>query len=163
MARQTEELEFTPGESGPVVEWMAHLRDARDGWINLMPGIDGDEDDDPPSPSFFSSLFGSTQPPVTMCTWMPPRGGRHPGDEVTVGVLHPRGRHAVAQLRDLGVSLPGGWRVRQDHARRGLVVMIPDVVGDRTVLDWALRAGTALAAADLTGSWKARVYLPGRP
>jgi hypothetical protein len=162
MARQTQEIEFTPGQPEPVVGWMAHLRDARDGWINLMPGIPGDEDDDPPSPTVFSSLFGSARPLVTMCTWMPPRGGRHPGDEATVGVLHPKGRHAVTQLRDVGVALPGGWRVRQDHARRGLVVMVPDVVADSTVLDWALRAGTALAATDLTGSWKARVYLPGR-
>ncbi|HEX3947345.1 MAG TPA: hypothetical protein VHW47_06545, partial [Acidimicrobiales bacterium] len=138
------------------------LAEVRDGWINLLPGVPEEEADEQPSPSFFSSLFGSAQLPVTMCTWMPPRGGRHVGDEFSVGVMHPRGRHAVTQLRDLGVAVPGGWRVRQDHARRGLVVMVPAVVAITTVLDWTLRAGAALAMTELTGSWKARIFLPGR-
>jgi len=160
MARRVEEVEFVPAAPQPVLDWMGRLARARDGWINLMPGVDGAEVDESRRPSFFSSLFGSAQPPVTMCTWMPPRGGRHPGDEITVGIMHARGRHAIRQLADQGISLPPGWRVRQDHARRGLVVMAPDVAPSVGVLDWALRAGSALTAVDLTGSWKARVYLP---
>jgi len=160
MARQVEELEFVPLDAQPVLDRMDRLAKARDGWINLMPGV-REEVDDSPRPSFFSALFGSAQPPVTMCTWMPPRGGRHPGDEVTVGIMHPRGRYATRQLNDLGVSLPPGWRVRQDHPRRGLVVLVPDVAAHAAVLDWTLRAGAALTSMDLTGSWKARVYLPG--
>ena len=160
MARRVQEVVFSPADPQAVLDWMGRLARARDGWINLMPGVDDPDSDDPPRPSVFSSLFGSAQPPVTMCTWMPPRGGRHPSDEVTVGVMHPRGRHAIRQLQEQGISLPPGWRVRQDHGRRGLVVMAPAVVADTLVLDWALRAGAALAAMDLTGSWKARVYLP---
>ncbi|HVX22709.1 MAG TPA: hypothetical protein VHB02_15275 [Acidimicrobiales bacterium] len=169
MARRVQEVEFVPAQPQPVLDWMGRLARARDGWINLMPGVvdagadaGAAEGGDPPRPSFFSSLFGSAQPPVTMCTWMPPRGGRHPGDEVTVGIMHPRGRYAVRQLAERGVGLPPGWRVRQDHARRGLVVMAPDVAPDAAVLEWTLRAGAALAAVDLTGSWKARVYLPAQ-
>ena len=142
---------------------MGHLADAHDGWINLMPGVEGDEADEPSVQTPLSALFGSAQAPVTMCTWIPPKGGRRPRDEVAVGIMHPRGRFAVSQLRDLEVRLPEGWRVRQDHARRGLIVLVPLIVPHRVVLDWTLRAGAALAMVPLTGTWKAKVFLPHAP
>lgn len=134
---------------------MRRLATARDGWINFLPGVP-EEAVDAPSGGVFAALFGSAQPPVSMCTWMPAHGGRGQ----TVGVMHPRGRAALSQLSSMGVTLPPGWQVGQDHGRRGLVLRPPQATPLDAVLDWLLRAGAALAMVPLTGTWQARVYLP---
>ncbi|MHB8218712.1 MAG: hypothetical protein ACYDHU_00090 [Acidimicrobiales bacterium] len=163
MARPMEEIEFVPADTARVEAEMTRLAGARSGWINLLPGVDADDPDagdEPHRPSPVSALFGPAQSPVTMVTWVPPSGGRRPRDMVKVGIMHPRGRHAVAQLKDRGLTVPGGWQVRQDHARRGLIVEVASGVPHSQVLEWAIRAGELLAAAPLTGSWQARVYQP---
>ena len=160
MGRRVVEVEFVPEAAGVVVDHMARLAAAEDGWINLLPGvIEDDESEGPERPSALSALFGSPQAPVSMGTWFPARQDRRPR-EVTLGIVHPRGRRAVDQLRGMGIALPGDWRVRQDHARRGLIVLVPRSVPHPVVLDWALRAGEALATAPLSGSWQARIYEP---
>jgi hypothetical protein len=95
-----------------------------------------------------------------MCTLMPPRPTRRDTEGVTVGILHPTGAKAVARLADAGISLPDGWLVRQDHARRGLVVRTRHGGPEPEVIGWALRAGAALCREPLTGEWQAVVYLP---
>jgi len=159
VARDVVQIEFVPGDTHAVVAQMARLADAEDGWINLLPGVDDEEVAEPGRPSALPALFGSAQSPVTMGTWIPARSGRR-GGEVTVGIVHPRGRHAVAQLSSMDILLPDGWHVRQDHARRGLIVLAPATAAHADVLDWMLRAGAALAATPLTGSWQARVFQP---
>ena len=156
-----EQLEFRPPATAAVLEQMRVLTDAGDGWINLLPGVP-EEEAEPPPQGFFAALFGSPGAPVSMCTWMPAGSGRAGAGEQTVGVLHPRGRDAAAQLARLGEGIPPGWRVSQDHARRGLILHpgAGDPASD--VLDWMLRAGAALAVVPLTGMWQARVYLPRR-
>lgn len=160
MARKVETFEFDPAEPGDVVAAMGRLATAGDGWINLLPGVDDADAREPEVRSPFSLLFGQAQAPVTMSTWLPAKLRSAGAGEMTLGLMHPRGRHAVAQLRDAGVPLPDGWRVRQDHARRGLIVVVPASVPHLAVLDWAVRAGSALAMVGLTGRWQARVYLP---
>lgn len=155
--RAIEELEFVPPDVAGVLERMAALTAAGDGWLNLLPGLD-DEVEEPPR-TVFTALFGAPQPPATMCTWIPGRDGGGP----TVGVAHPRGRHAARQLGERSVPVPGDWRVTQDHGRRGLVVRPPPGTSDGLVLDWMLRAGAALAVMPLTGTWQARVHLPVGP
>lgn len=137
---------------------MRALAEAHDGWINLLPGVPEEEAERPPR-GVFSALFGSAQPPVSMCTWMPAAAGGGAAEQ-SVGIMHPRGRHAAAQLAELGVPVPSGWRVSQDHARRGLIVHPPADGSPVEVLDWTLRAGAALAVVPLTGMWQARVFLP---
>lgn len=148
-------MEFVPPEAWAVVEWMAVLSSAADGWVNLLPGVPEDAVEEPPR-TVFTALFGTANPPVTMCTWMPGRRGAGP----TVGVSHPTERKAVPQLEAAGAGLPTGWRVRQDHVRRGLVVEPPPGTPDAEVLEWMVRAGEALARVPLTGRWKARVHRP---
>ena len=158
--RQKQDYEFTPPELDRVAGSLQLLSQAGAGWLNLLPGVRLDDEDRPTVPSGLFGLFGNRQPPVTMCTLMPARPARRATDGVTVGVLHPTGPKVVARLADAGVSLPQGWLVRQDHARRGLVVRAP--VGDapRAVVEWAVRAGEALCREELTGQWQAVVYLP---
>ena len=157
--RSVEELEFRLPTAVAVLARMDALSAAHDGWINLLPGVP-EEEVEAPSIGVFSALFGTAQAPVSMCTWMPSTRGRRGSPEETVGVLHPRGRFVVRQLETLGVSVPGEWRVRQDHGRRGLIVHPPTGTSHSAVLDWMLRAGVALAIVPLTGTWQARVFLP---
>lgn len=159
--RPFEQIQFDPDDTGAVVARMRELADAHDGWINLLPGVP-EEEVEQPTASVFSALFGTAQPPVSMCTWMPERPRTRRTGEATVGIMHPRGRFAASQLASMGVPVPPGWRVRQDHGRRGLILHPPSGATDRRVLDWMLRAGAALAMVPLTGRWQARVYPPRR-
>lgn len=154
--RPVEEVEFDPGEPEAVVGHMDRLAERRDGWVNLLPGV-AEEDADPPARGVFSVFFGTARPPVSMCTWTP--AGKGAAAVETVGILHPRGKNAVHQLKELGVELPETWRVRQDHASRGLVIVVPQGAHARA-LEWMVRAGAALSKVPTTGRWKARVYLP---
>jgi hypothetical protein len=161
VARTVEKVEFTPPAPAAVTEAMARLRHAGDGWINLLPGIEGDPIGDDRAPGL-ANLFGPRQPAVTMGTWMPPpRTGRRARSlAVTVGLLHPQGRPAVPLLAASGTPVPSGWQVRQDHRRRGLLVRVPPDAPDQLVVDWVTEAGTALCAEPTTGEWQAVVYGP---
>lgn len=158
--RPLEQFDFRPPTTAAVLGLMRILSEAHDGWINLLPGVP-EEEVPPPSGGIFSAIFGTTpEAPVSMCTWVPEGGRRGATVGQTIGILHPRGRFAVRQLGELGVPPPPGWRVRQDHARRGLVLRPSSGAAPLDVLDWTLRAGAALAVVPLTGTWQARVYLP---
>jgi hypothetical protein len=152
-------MEFTPPEHAAVADALRQLRAAGGGWVNLLPGIDEEASDVRPRAGLFA-FFGNQAAPVTMTTVMPPRKERRDTEGVTVGVMHPTGGKAVARLAEAGVTLPDGWQVRQDHARRGLLVRTPAVVSEDDVVDWSVRAGTALCRAEMTGRWQAVVYLP---
>ncbi|MGO9458274.1 MAG: hypothetical protein ACLP62_14720, partial [Acidimicrobiales bacterium] len=95
MPRRVEEIVFTPEDATRVVGEMDRLAAAHDGWINLLPGVPDDEVEGPGKPSAFSTLFGGTQSPVTMVTWLPARPGRTGPGGATGGMMHPRGKRAV--------------------------------------------------------------------
>jgi len=159
MARDIDTFEFDPSDASRVTEAMEHLAGANDGWINLLPGVSEEGVPEHGRAGIFGGVFGSPQAPVAMGTWIPAKKSR-PNAVATIGILHPRGRRAVSQLAALGVALPSGWQVRQDHARRGLIVRVPASERQGAVLDWALAAGTTLSMVPLTGMWEARVYQP---
>ena len=157
--RATKTIEFTPPDVAGVADALAQLRSAGSGWVNLLPGIDEDAVDvEPPSGLF--AFFGNRAPPVTMTTVMPPKQDRRQSEGMTVGLMHPTGGKAVARLAEVGVGLPEGWVVRQDHVRRGLVLRTPVDAPEAEVITWCVRAGTALCRAEMTGQWRAVVYLP---
>jgi hypothetical protein len=157
--RRKRTIEFTPPDETGVVDALRMLRDASGGWVNLMPGIDEEASDVHPRAGLFA-FFGNNAAPVTMTTVMPPKKDRRETEGLTVGLMHPTGGKAVARLAEAGVTVPEGWVVRQDHARRGLLVRTPVAVGEDDVIDWCVRAGTALCRAEMTGRWRAVVYLP---
>jgi hypothetical protein len=158
--RDVDRFEFTPPAFERVTGYLHHLSEAGQGWINLLPGVELDEDEQQTMPPGLFSLFSNRQPPVTMCTLMPARPTRRAADGVTVGLMHPTGGKAVARLAEAGVAMPEGWLVRQDHPRRGLVVLTSHGAPETDIIDWALRAGTALCRKEMTGQWQAVVYLP---
>jgi hypothetical protein len=157
--RQTKTIEFTPPEVTVVADALRMLRAASSGWVNLLPGIDEEASDMHPRAGLFA-FFGNQAAPVTMTTVMPPKRDRRDTEGLTVGIMHPTGGKAVARLAEAGVHVPAGWLVRQDHARRGLLLRTPVVVNEDDVVAWSVQAGTALCLAEMTGRWQAVVYLP---
>ena len=150
MAAPPEQIDFAFDDRAAVLAHMARLGQSRKGWINLSPALDEDEEPPPRSSNF--GLFSGRGPDVPLCTWVP-------GPPVQVGIQHGAGAKATEVLRSLGEPVPDGWRVTQDHSRRGVVAVVPDATADERVLDWLLRAGTALAShLKLAGWWRAAIY-----
>jgi hypothetical protein len=145
-----EEIDFLLDDRAAVLARMEQLAQTKKGWINLSPALD--EDEEPPPRSSTFGLFSGRGPDVPLCTWVP-------GPPVQVGIQHGAGTKAAEALRNLGRPVPDGWRVTQDHSRRGLVVLVPGGTPDDQVLDWLLAAGTALAShLKLANWWRAAIY-----
>src|SRR5439155_25368450 len=111
-----EVVSFTAGEVSVVAERL----DPR-GWVNMQPGV-AEEHLPPPSSGLFG-LFSSRGPTIPLCTW-------HRGER-SAGVQHGTGPKVASRI-----EVPRGWRVAQDHPRRGLVVRVPADVSDVDVLRW---------------------------
>ena len=150
MASPPEQIDFSLNDRSTVLARMQRLRQTKKGWINLSPAID--EDQELPDRSSNFGLFSGRGPDVPLCTWVP-------GPPVEVGIQHGAGPKAANKLRELGEPVPDGWRVTQDHSRRGIVVVVPDGTPDESALDWLFRAGSALAShLQLAGWWRAAIY-----
>jgi hypothetical protein len=157
---EVETFDFTPPDDGRVAGFLQVVTHAGQGWINLLPGVEIDENQRTNVPTGLSALFGGRQAPVTMCTLMPASPNKQAFDGVTVGLLHPTGNKVVARLAEAGVPMPDGWVVRQDHNRRGLVVRARRGAPEKEIIGWSIQAGTALCREEMTGEWQAVVYLP---
>lgn len=152
-------IEFQEDERGPVVGRMAAMAAEGRGWLNVTPGLDVDPEDAPAPRSGLGSLFSSRGPTIPLGTWMPAQRR----DPSTVGIQHGEGPKAIDLLAEWGAPVPEGWRVVQDHPKRGLVVATPTTTAvDEldAVLAWLLRAAGALCAWPRTGEWRALCYLP---
>ncbi len=155
MADQAESFTFFPDEPSYVVEAMDKLGAAHKGWINLTPEVR--EEDEPSEPVGLGTIFTGRIHEIPICTWVAGKDGRRGIEPDQLGIQHNTGTKVVARLATLDVPLPAGWRWRQDHPRRGLVVLAPPEVGHREQLAWLLRAGAVLSTVPLTGRWEARV------
>jgi hypothetical protein len=158
MARPVQRVEFKPEEPGDVLQAMAEISHARDGWINLLPGVDDDEA--PPRPTGLSAVLAPRTPGALMGTWAPQTEARRGIQGATIGLLHPAGRFAARQLASLGAPVPEGWTIRQDNPRRGLIVMAAIDTPNDVVLTWIVSAGTALSTLTASGYWRADIYPP---
>jgi hypothetical protein len=158
MAREVVRIEFQPGQVERVLEAMADITVAGDGWINLLPGID--EEDAPPQPTGLSALLAPRLGGAVMGTWTPQVQGKRGTEGASVGLMHPAGRFAARRLAGLGAPVPDGWLIRQDHARRGLILQASVGAAHSEIANWIVAAGTALNTLPTTGEWRADVYLP---
>jgi hypothetical protein len=148
-----EEIPFEEGDLAPVVAAIDGLTERRDGWINLVPEI---EEEHRPDPRTFAAwVFAARGEPVPMITWTP---AIRVGGRATVGLAHGAGPRGIARLADAGLTLPPGWIKVTDHARRGIVVTVPDGADRSDAVHWFLTAAHVLCAAPLTGSWLALAY-----
>jgi hypothetical protein len=155
MAAPVESFTFNPDEPGVVVARMDSLGSAHQGWINLIPLVR--QEDEPDPPVGLGALFSGTIHEIPICTWVAGKAGRRGIEPDSLGIQHNTGTKVVARLAGLDVPLPAGWRWRQDHPRRGLVVLVPLEVTHGEQVAWLLRAGAALSTVPLTGQWEARV------
>ena len=149
---------FVAHDDAELLAQMAMVQAGGTGWINIEPVIE--EDHQPPEPGPFAFLGGSTHK-VPVITWMP--GKRQDGRAVkptTVGLQHASGPRVAWRLRDLGLPVPSGWKVTQDHPRRGLVAEVPADADNRAVIGWLLQAAAAVCQVESTGRWEAAVH-PG--
>ncbi len=151
------EFGFVAHDDPELLATMASVQSGGTGWINIGPVID--EEHEPPEPGPFAFLGGSTHK-VPVITWMPGKiqEGR-PTKPTTVGLQHASGPHVAWKLRDLGMPVPEGWRVTQDHPRRGLVADVPADADNRAAIDWLLRAATVVCQVEMTGRWTAAVHV----
>ena len=135
---------------------MSSVQSTGTGWINIEPVIE--EQHEPPEPGPFAFLGGSTHK-VPVITWMPGKHQEGRADKpTTVGLQHASGPRVAWRLRDLGLPLPEGWRVTQDHPRRGLVAEVPADADNRAVVGWLLQAAAAVCQVPTTGRWEAAVH-----
>jgi len=148
---------FVAHDDAELLATMAMVQTGGTGWINIEPVID--EEHEPPPPGPFAFLGGSTHL-VPVITWMPGRlqPGR-PAKPTTVGLQHASGPHVVWRLRDAGRPVPTGWRVTQDHPRRGLVAEVPADADNTAVVGWLLWAATTVCQVPMTGRWTAEVHV----
>jgi len=128
---------FEPADLGPVLDALGER-----GWVNLQPEVADIEEADRPG-SF--GIFSSRGPVVPFATW-------HRGER-SAGIQHGTGPKVARRI-----DVPEGWRVMQDHPKRGLVVRVPPGVPDDEVLRWLLATGEQLCPAPLLGRWVAEVH-----
>ena len=150
-------FEFVAHDDAELLARMGEIEAGGTGWINVRPVIE--EEHEPPPPGPFAFLGGSTHQVPTV-TWMPgrhlPNGTTRP---TTVGIEHAVGPHLAWKLPGLGLPLPDGWRITQDHPRRGLVATVPPGAERREVMDWLLSVAAAVCAVPATGRWEASVHV----
>jgi len=112
--RQLESISFRPDGLGSVTDRMAQLATAGDGWINLIPRMSDDDDDNPTSLGFLT-LFGGGGPGMTMCTWIPGTRDHAAQTQSSLGIAHQTGHRAVTELASRNTAVPQTWVVEQDH------------------------------------------------
>ena len=137
---------------------MARLATELDGWVTFEPLFD--EESLPPISRSWLDVFSARGPALPDASWVP---GERKGDKVSplsVGLRHPSGGRAVARLVDAGLPVPEGWRMVQDHPKRGLVIEArPGTEVDAgSMLEWMFGALGALTPLRLTGLWRATFH-----
>ena len=150
-----EEIEFVASDDPRILQRMDEIAAGGVGWINFRPIVDEEYEPAPPGP--FAFLGGSTHH-VPTCTWKPGKASNGSTKPTTVGLQHASGPRVAGRLAGLECPLPQGWRITQDHPRRGLVASVPADADHREVLDWLLRAASLVCGVPSTGRWSASVH-----
>jgi hypothetical protein len=135
---------------------VAELAARGEGWANFAADLGEGHPASVPG-----GWFSGRGPHSPHATYVPPRrrrdGGRGPAQ---LGIEHAAGPKAARQLAEAGLAVPAGWRVRQDHAKRGLVLAVPPEVEAGPLVEWLLSAADRLAQVALADTWLAEVWEP---
>ncbi len=78
----------------------------------------------------------------------------------SLGITHNQGRRVLTELQAGAAVIPAGWRVEQDHPRRGLVVRVPADEPFEKVLRWAILTVSLLGGSRGGVRWYADAYMP---
>ena len=147
-------VEFGWSDPEVAVMRMDELARRRDGWLNVSPVVEYEE----PPPGALAKLFGTRGPMIPVGTWIPGAPTRNGFEPTTVGLQHGMGQRLLFALRDAGQGVPEGWKTLQDHARRGVVLQVPDDTDPAVVLDWIMRVSEIVLPSDPTGRFRATLH-----
>ncbi|TML18892.1 MAG: hypothetical protein E6G39_02420 [Actinobacteria bacterium] len=153
-------IEFTPDDIDGVVAQLAVVIERGAGWLNIEPIVGEvamDELRGRAAPAIVRAFSGRGGK-IPFGTFVP--GDHRKGALGQVGLEHSAGPRGLQQLRDAGVVMPAGWRMRQDHGKRGIVCDVPRDEAPATIVRWILDASIQLCEIDLTGWWTAVINLP---
>lgn len=144
MAISKELLQFRAGSPDEIVQRMDAMAARGDGleWLNVQPWVD---ESNMPKVSLLKHLFSGRGFAVPTGTWVPGHPGGKPPDVTELGVQHGAGPRALDRIKENGVVVPDGWRVTQDHPKRGLVVEVGADASNRDALHFLIAAGASLA------------------
>jgi hypothetical protein len=158
MATTAEVIEFSREDPSRVVAQMSALTAAGGGWINMGPGLTPEDFSLLPTRSTVAKWLSGRGPAVPMATWTPASRGRRP-EPAHIGIAHGTGPHAVRRLEDDSIEVPTGWQKKQDHAKNGIVVELPESAPHEAVIAWLVRAMIALSPQiEIGEEWIAEVY-----
>lgn len=152
-----EQIEFRGDATGDVLAAVDEVMAAGRGWVNVFPEVDQDAAK-AVQPSVVGSLFRAPGPPIPQATLLAPTEGRRGRKPAQLGLTHGVGKMVVRLLAEQGLPLPEGWKVVQDHVRRGLVLRLDDPPDTMVALGWTLKAAEALCPIPVTGGWLAEVH-----
>ncbi len=162
MAFQVTEIVFDRDDAAEVVAAMQNLHERGDGlgWVNLQPCLSADQFGRVPERSGLAGWFSGRGPALPLATWTPPTVGARPVP-AQLGLAHGTGPNGLDRLETQGVTRPSGWVKRQDHAKHGIVMALPDNVDLLDVVGWMVAAVTGLCQVVEPGSlWQAMVHQP---
>jgi len=126
---------------------------AAQSWLNVRPYFGEQHDADMKWEPPLRRLFSAKGPYVPHATWVPAHHKKRGLEPPAIGLSHPQGPSAVKRLEAGGVLLPSGWQVRQDHSRRGIVIVASSDSSCQQTLDFLLDASEELSGVNLTGDW----------
>jgi len=130
---------FEPSDLAPVLAALVP-----NGWVNLQPEVDTAVEAPSHGAGVFA-VFGARGPAVPFATW-------HAGERA-VGIQHSSGTKLARRI-----DVPAGWRVVQDHPKRGLMVRVTDDVTDAAAIAWLIATAAPLCELPMLGRWVAEVH-----
>lgn len=118
-------------------------------WVTISPFV---ALEDVPETTMLRRLFTTRGPKIPEVTWVPAGDGSS-----QLGVLHAMGNDAGAQLSDLGVEVPAGFQMIQDHTRRGLLFAVVASAETATIVSFSVAAARALSAVPTDDRWVSQI------
>ncbi len=154
MAIQRHLVEFRTDDPGEVLAALDALQPGE--WCNLEPFVAADDLDElrARTPHPLLRMFMKAGAPIPLGTVM------LDGDTLSVGLEHSHAARAIPYLREHGVDTPRAWKVKQDHARRGIVLAVPVGTPRREILDWVVAAAGLLSSVPVGAQWTALLCRP---
>ena len=150
-------LSFRRSDPAPLVEVVEDLSRLGRGWVNIAADLGDDHAANIANRP--GGWFSARGPESPHSTYVPPRRKRNGKIEpAQLGIEHAAGPKAVRQLDAAGLTVPGGWLVRQDNPKRGLVLAVPAGSGSNELVEWLLAAAELLSRVPLGDAWQAEVW-----
>ena len=122
------------------------------GWCNVVPRV---VDDMPDLKINFTGLWVNQG--VAKASFVTASPRHDEAQSSSLGVLHSRGRLGSARISALLGGAP--FTVRQDHAQRGLLLVVPADTPAALVLDVMCTTTTSLCDFELTGDWRLDLFV----